>query len=223
MSDKKLANTKVAYRYNSRGLIEGYCPLSGQILSMQASVNDIMVERGPNVLEYIDEDGNKIYLEAGLSLDLVTKAKKTPVFSQFLADLICEHYLENNSIRQACDIVGISYRTLSTWRREHPDFAKQLLDTRKDKAELLSDEMLDVARSTEGDGMQKKLHVDVLKWQTERADAEKYGTKTKISGDKDAPLVFTVETGIRRSIDEGFKDPEEEEEQGEKEVGEIEE
>lgn len=211
---KKIDMALVAYRYNERGLIEGYDKTTGRVVSMQASVEDIMTEKGPNILIYMDEDGHEIFLEQGLSLDVVAKGKKTPPFSQFLADLVCEYFLEDHNIRQACDRVGISYRTLCTWRRDNTIFAKQLLDTRKDKAELLHDEALEIARDVRGDTPQKKLTVETLKWAAEKADSDVYGAKTKISGDASAPLVFTVETGIRREKDVGFEKEVEEIEDG---------
>ena len=49
-----------------------------------------------------------------------------------------------------------------------------------------------------------KEKISALQWAAEKGNAERFGTKTKIVGDKNAPVVFVIDTGIRRRGDEGF-------------------
>lgn len=186
----------IGFRTNSRGLIEGFEKSTGRIISMQSSMDDILFGKEKNIIKYETPEGT-IYVERGINPDAVIKAKITP-YSQLLVDMLCEYMIEGYGVKDACQLVGISYRTFCHWRRENEEFRQTLEDLRKDRAELYHDKVLEVAEKGSNDTNRDKLHVDALKWAAEKGDSEKFGAKTKITGDKNAPITFVIDTGIRK-------------------------
>lgn len=102
-----------------------------------------------------------------------------------------------------------SYSVLCQWRRFYPDFKEAIDNAKLDRAELLAEKALSIAEDPEliGDTRddqkieldRKKIVIDNLKWMAEKSDPAKYGKQTKITGDKNAPIAFTVlNTGIDR-------------------------
>ena len=174
---------------------------------MQSTQEDILFgKKNKNLIKYETPDG-VVYLERGISLDAVTSKRRTPVFSSFLADIICEKIVNELTIEEICQELKITKRTFGIWRRDNEEFSKDLDESYKMRALILSDKLMKSAEDGT-DTSRDKLKMDAYKWLAEKGDAENFGTKTKIIGDKNAPLVFAIETGIRRSTDDGFEEPE---------------
>jgi len=90
--------------------------------------------------------------------------------------------------------------TLYTWRRVHPDFEEKIRLARTYAAEHLMDRVQDIVDEC---SVKEDVHVAQFKANTlirlaEKQNPEKYGTRTKITGDANAPMMLIVDTGIRR-------------------------
>ena len=118
------------------------------------------------------------------------------IFTQALADLICERIAEGESLRKICSGDEMPARTtVKRWIVEDKAFQAQYARAREERADYYVDRMLDEAESSEGldaPGVAaKRLIVDTLKWTASKLDAKKYGDKVEntLRGDKEAPLV----------------------------------
>lgn len=93
------------------------------------------------------------------------------------------------------------------WRRMHPDFEERIVEARRFAAEIMHDQVLDLAEETT---CKEDVHVNEfkakqLKWSAEKHDPETYGNRTKVVGDPNAPLGIILDTGIRREEDDESK------------------
>ena len=96
------------------------------------------------------------------------------------------------------------------WMREYPEFKEKIELARKQAADYHHDTVLQTAKDamTEEDVRtvpQYKLLVDSHIWAAERCNPDKYGNRQKIVGDEDNPIVFMIDTGIRKEKDERKK------------------
>lgn len=97
--------------------------------------------------------------------------------------------------------------TLFRWLREHADFRDQYARAKEDQAEVLGEEILDIADDGRNDWMDRefgkgnvvrvvdpeavqrsKLRVEARKWLMSKMKPKVYGDSTTIKGDKDNPL-----------------------------------
>lgn len=178
---------------------------TGRVLCVQYSHEDLLEKRWER-LTRIETPQGPVFLEKGLNFDDTQFLKPEP-FSQMLADLLCEEIAKGSTLVAACEKTHLNYSTVLKWKRESQSFKEALLQAEKDRADSIHDEVLDEARKYNTDA---KTKIAALSWSAERLNAEKYGTKTKITGDANAPLTFFIETGVRRSGDAGFIAPPEE-------------
>jgi len=127
-----------------------------------------------------------------------------PVKGEKIAGLIISGW----TIKKICaldDMPGAD--VFFRWLREHEDFAEIYARAKEDQADMFVDEMLMIADDDEPpqdgvvepqDGVMKidynkiqrdKLRIDVRKWAASKFKAKKYGDRTILAGDADAPLV----------------------------------
>lgn len=196
------------YKTNPKtGLVEAIDKATGRVLAVQASAYDFLDDKFGRLVK-IDTPEGPVYIEKGLSFDQ-TKRVYTQKYSAALADLICEKMVNDGAtLIEAAKEYGVDYASICRWRRESEEFRTALLNAKKDRAEFFHDEAIEKARSQAKTAFgDKKLEISTLQWAAERGDAENFGSKTTIRGDKDAPLGFIIDTGIRREGDPGFKAP----------------
>ena len=95
-----------------------------------------------------------------------------------------------------------SYSTIMSWLSD--DTKKEFLDmytrARGDQADLLADEMLEIADYNGKDNANKinrhKLMIDTRKFIAAKLKPRKYGDKIELSGDADNPIVTKTITGM---------------------------
>ena len=179
---------------NDRGLIEAIDIMTGRVLAVQSSEADILSGKADRVTRINTPEG-PIFIENSLNFDMVGRLKSYP-YSKTLGDLICEQIVHGKSIQAACEEMNIPYSIVLHWSRQHPEFKEAMAQAKKDRAEWMHGELLEVAR-TKAD---TKTHIEALKWSAEKDDPEKFGARTKISGDPNAPVSFIIDTGIRRDV-----------------------
>ncbi len=130
-------------------------------------------------------------------------------YDRNLAQAICELVREGKTIASIGRMPGFPLpATIYNWKRLFPGFDEMLEASFKDRAYLLQDRILDdldeMGSLQKDEIPAKKLQVDTTFKLMEKANPEKFGAKVQLSGDKDAPLQFIIDTGIRRKDDAGF-------------------
>lgn len=200
------------FRMNERGLIEAIDIATGRILAVQSSEEDLLKNPRDRLTKITTPEGD-MWIDRSLNFDMVGRLKAWP-YSQLLGDLLCEAVTGGNPLSVACTSVGVPYSIVKRWERESPDFKLSLEQARRDGAEFNHGKILEIAR-TKGDA---KTQIAALTWSAEKNDPDRYGNKTKLSGDASAPISFIISTGIDRRIPTGTHPAEEE---TQREVSEI--
>lgn len=98
--------------------------------------------------------------------------------------------------------------TIYTWRIKHNEFAEKYARARESQMELMAQEILEIADETGRDTKvikhgdhetevadsewinRSRLRVDTRKWLMSKLAPKKYGDRTVLAGDPDAPLVL---------------------------------
>jgi hypothetical protein len=190
------------YRRNAQGLIEAICIHTGNVIAVQCTERDLLLEQWDRLIR-VDTPSGPVFLEKGISFDILGVIQKYP-FSKVLAGLLCESIMNGATITQACKELNLPKRVLIQWRLSNEEFAKTLAFARCEGADALHDEALQEARNPE---TPPKVRIEALQWSAEKNNPDRYGSKTKIVGDPNAPIAFVLETGIRRQGDAGFVPP----------------
>lgn len=136
-------------------------------------------------------------------------------FNELVAEVICERISLGEGLTRICKDPGMpTYALVSRWRRDVPEFRQMLTRAYEDRAETLRDKILEMEEKIGTVSWSKddavalaalRQRFELLKWGASVDGPQKYSDKLKISGDKDSPISFVIETGIRRKDDEGFR------------------
>ena len=119
------------------------------------------------------------------------------IFSEALADRICERLADGESLRAICrddEMPGTS--AVIKWLTDKSEFAAQYARARELQADALFDDCLAIADDKHPDGLgtidQRKVQIDTRKWMAGKLRG-KYSDKVKhVGGDEgDAPIQFT--------------------------------
>ncbi len=186
---------QIYYRKNSRGLIEGVDMTTNEIVCVQHSelALDPLSSR---LSKIILPNGKEVYIEKGLLVkgrgvnELFPERGISPV----LADMLVQFVVEGKTLRKACQALNIEYSVVNTWKSKDDKFKERLEIAMHDRAEYFHDEIIETAEASRD----PKLKIEALKWSNEKNSPEKYSPKSKITGDKNAPLHFVLSTGIDR-------------------------
>lgn len=185
------------------GLIEVIDIVTGRVLAVQRTPEDLFETKKNLVQIFID--GKEVWYEEGINPDTLRPNKLQ--FSWTLADVICQLIQEGKTFKDICSRPGFpSYSLLCRWRREFPEFAQNLKQARVDRAEYMVAEALEIVEcsgSSSDELNHSKARSEMRKWLASKDSPTHYGNKVEVSGDN--PVTFILETGIRRSDDEGFK------------------
>ena len=154
---------------------------------------------------YLNEDSKLITVN--LVSGEVTGIQDQPVIRESYTlskgDVLCDLMLEEGSYGSICRIFGIKLGTLNYWRHRHPDFEERLTSARKARADYHFERAVFLAEDEREHGGKEslpstKLAIDTHKWAAEKMNQDKYGNRTKITGDPTSPVTFVIDTGIRR-------------------------
>lgn len=141
-------------------------------------------------------------------------------YSPQLAVAICEELVEGRSLRSICADEGMpSPSNVFLWLERHADFRDLYVRARHLQADLIFDEVLDIADDTSGDWVRRrkgsgwtvnaehirrsKLRIAVRKWVAAGLKPRKYGDKVALPDSDHAPVVKVV-----REIVPAKKEPE---------------
>lgn len=126
-------------------------------------------------------------------------------YTSEIADRICERIGDGQSLRTICQDEGMpSQSMVYRWLAAQPEFREQYARAREAQADLLFDEILQIAddgrndKYTDDEGMQRtdydviarsKLRVDARKWMAAKLRPRVYGDKLAIGGADDLPPI----------------------------------
>lgn len=130
------------------------------------------------------------------------------IFSQDLADAICDRLADGESLRSICaDDTMPAKSTVFKWLGRNTIFADQYARAREAQADTLADEILDIADDGSNDWMERrredgsvdevlnhehvqrsKLRLEARKWLAAKMQPKKYGDRQLIGSDPDNPL-----------------------------------
>ena len=133
-------------------------------------------------------------------------------YSDKLVATICERLIEGQSLREICrddDMPG--ERTVYAWLSQREDFQQRYALAREAQADLMAEEILDIADNASNDWMERngddnegwqvngehiqrsRLRVDSRKWLMSKLKPKKYGDKVQHSGDPDNPVRHAIQ------------------------------
>ncbi len=154
----------------------------------------------------LEEKGSPFALDLGRTEGTVG-AMQTPqkkklgrptIFTQTVADEICQRIAEGQSLRQICNDGHLPNRnTVWAWLRQNREFMGHYARAREDQAESLFDEALDIARAHE-DPAKARVQIDTLKWAAGKLKPKKYCDKIEHTVQQE----FVPLDELRRRIEE---------------------
>ena len=160
-----------------------------------------------NVLEISMETGEIVRKSASYGKALVDPDAIPPSriwkYSRRYGELICQLIATGATFKKICSMDGMpSAHVLARWRAENEDFENALEAARRMRADHFHDMIVE---DVEGDHIAdkdevaaRKLKMDRLKYLASVNNPDKYGNRTKVSGDNEQPLQIVVSTGINR-------------------------
>lgn len=115
------------------------------------------------------------------------------IYSQELADRICERLVAGESIRAICSDDGMpTWPAISKWLNEKPEFAIQYARAREDQAEALADRIIEIADDESIDAHHKRIMVDARKWVAAKLKPKRYGDKAEVEHSGSVGLTVNV-------------------------------
>ena len=123
------------------------------------------------------------------------------IFSQELADAICDRILEGQSLRHICCEETMPNRsTVLRWLDEHGDFAAKYARARELQADYMDDLILEEAeKADEDNAAAQRVKIAAYQWRASKLKPKKYGDKLDVtSGDQ--PLRELDETAVATRI-----------------------
>jgi hypothetical protein len=115
------------------------------------------------------------------------------IYSQELADRICERLASGESLRAICLDDGMpSWPTISKWLNEKPEFVTQYARAREDQAEAHADRIIEIADDADIDPHHKRIMVDARKWVASKLKPKRYGDKLDLEHKGEVGLTVNV-------------------------------
>ncbi len=103
------------------------------------------------------------------------------IYSEKIVVEILDELMAGRPLRQICKADHLpEIRTVLYWLRDKPDFFRRYCEARRIQQEIFLDEMHEVAYSQDWDAPNKKIIVDMLKWNMERQSSHRFGGKQTI-------------------------------------------
>lgn len=181
----------IYYRLNENELLEAVDLLTGRVVAVQHAHHEFSLENKHQYSKVTTPDGKEIYI----SNDLTVKGgfpSSPRTYSRLHADLILQKIIKGRTLVRACEELQIDYTIVSTWRATNEEFKLRLEQAYIDRAERMHDDALQIA----DDSKDPKTRIEARKWSAEKFHPERFGQKTKISGDAKSPIAFTIVSGI---------------------------
>ena len=120
-------------------------------------------------------------------------------------DAICDIIISGKSLRTALSKVKLSSQTFFVWIREDEIMSKQYAQATAERAELMFEDMLDIADQAPkltntkfgttvdtGDIQHKRVKIDTRKWALSKMNPKKYGNTPDGSDESDNEITITI-------------------------------
>lgn len=139
------------------------------------------------------------------------------------AERICALIAEGYTLRQVAREINCTAGAISIWASEDEDFAKRYARAMDVRTDRMAEEILDISDDGHNDWMERedhdvvngehiqrsRLRVDARKWLMAKMMPKKYGDRTTLAGDPEAPLNVSVTVEDKRAaakalLDEAF-------------------
>lgn len=99
-------------------------------------------------------------------------------FSQKIANKICERLSDGESLRAICESSSMPSRpTVFRWLSQSLQFRDQYARAREAQADLMAEEILEIADDKDADTQRSRLRFDARKWLASKMAPKKYGDK----------------------------------------------
>lgn len=121
------------------------------------------------------------------------------IYSEEIADAICEKIIGGMSVRQLCREPGMPSETsVYVWLDRHPAFAAKYTRARSAQTEAMLEEMLEIADKDGLDPQEKRVRIDTRKWAMSKLHTRRYGDVQKLehSGPDGAPIEINSTVGL---------------------------
>ena len=108
-------------------------------------------------------------------------AGRPSVYSDEIAEYICEQLMIGRSLRQICEDDGMPHRaTVIRWMGKLPEFATKCACARDEQADLMDDKIIECVDALEKGSMQPdvgRVILSALQWRASKLKPKKYGDK----------------------------------------------
>lgn len=154
-----------------------------------------------------DAHGKRRYVPQGTDLETLASNDKGETWHKFntiVADKIVELHMQGNSLDAISKEKGFPpVKIIYHWIQHNITFKNKIMQARQMRGFYFENKVMAEAEAVDADNYNaQRVKIDAAKWLAKVNNPDVFGEKTKISGDKDAPLTFVVDTGIRREEDE---------------------
>lgn len=145
-----------------------------------------------------------------MSNNKTAKLGRPTKYSEALADKICTRISSGHSLRKVAKAMAIDESVVYDWLRKYPEFTKKYAHAREWQADLLADEVLEIANEPMtmdvliGGEMRPvvsmvavkhaRLRIDARKWYVSKLAPKKYGNRLNatVSRPNDGPVQVQV-------------------------------
>lgn len=129
-------------------------------------------------------EANRKAVEAMSKAGALTRGRLSE-YSDDEATAICTWIAGGGSLRKYCENTGRAMLTIQTWLRERADFLAQYSAARKDRADTLAEEAIEIADESAInptiEGVQAaRLRVETRKWFSAKTNPESWGDKQTV-------------------------------------------
>lgn len=105
------------------------------------------------------------------------------MFTQEVADRICEEIADGRSLRSICRTEGMPTKaTVFRWLAENQAFRDQYARAREAQADSLFDDIVEVADDDTIEPNARRVMVDARKWAASKLKPKTYGDKLDLGG-----------------------------------------
>jgi hypothetical protein len=109
-------------------------------------------------------------------------------FTAEVATAICARVMDGAILADICRDADMPDRcTVYRWFKVNVDFRNMYAHAREARADMIADQVIDIA-DTEPDANKARVRIDARKWYAAKLNPKRYGNRTMIAGDHDAPL-----------------------------------
>lgn len=112
-------------------------------------------------------------------------------YTDKIAERICERIIEGESLTRICRDADMPCKmSVLRWLDSRPEFSAQYARAREQQQDTLADLAREKAETaTPEDWQVKRLQIDTIKWHAGKVAPKKYGDRTALVGDEEAPVV----------------------------------